>query len=66
MAFTINHIPAVFLPAVLGYIWIVEPSGIFVMAALMALLSLILAFFVPRNPEPGAETILNIRKSNRE
>ncbi len=66
VAFTINHIPAVFLPAVLGYIWIVEPSGIFVMAALMALLSLILAFFVPRNPEPGAETILNIRKRNRE
>ena len=66
VAFTINHIPAVFLPAVLGYIWIVEPSGIFVMAALMALLSLILAFFVPRNPDPGAETILNIRKRNRE
>lgn len=66
VAFTINHIPAVFLPAVLGYIWIVEPSGIFVMAALMALLSLILAFFVPRNPESGAETILNIRKRNRE
>lgn len=66
VAFTINHIPAVFLPAVLGYIWIVDPSGIFVMAALMALLSLILAFFVPRNPEPGAETILNIRKRNRE
>ncbi|MBT6438047.1 MAG: MFS transporter, partial [Rhodobacteraceae bacterium] len=66
VAFTINHIPAVFLPAVLGYIWIVEPSGIFVMAALMALLSLILAFFVPRNPEPGTETILNIRKRNRE
>ena len=66
VAFTINHIPAVFLPAVLGYIWIVEPSGIFVMAAMMAISSLILAFFVPRYPEPGVETILKIRKNNRK
>ena len=66
VAFTINHIPAVFLPAVLGYIWIVEPSGIFVMAAIMAIASLILAFFVPRYPEAGVETILKIRKNNRK
>ena len=66
VAFTINHIPAVFLPAVLGYMWIVEPSGIFVMAAMMAISSLILAFFVPRYPEPGVETILKIRKNNRK
>jgi len=66
VAFTINHIPAVFLPAVLGYIWIVEPSGIFVMAAMMAISSLILAFFVPRYPEPGFETILKIRKNNKK
>jgi len=66
VAFTINHIPAVFLPAVLGYMWIVEPSGIFVMAAMMAISSLILAFFVPRYPEPGVETILKIRKKNRK
>jgi len=66
VAFTINHIPAVFLPAVLGYMWIVEPSGIFVMAAMMAISSLILAFFVPRYPEAGVETILKIRKNNRK
>jgi len=66
VAFTINHIPAVFLPAVLGYMWIVEPSGIFFMAAMMAISSLILAFFVPRYPEPGVETILKIRKNNRK
>lgn len=62
VAFTINHIPAVFLPAVLGYMWIVEPSGIFVLAAMLAISSLILAFFVPRYPEPGVETILKIKK----
>ena len=66
VAFTINHIPAVFLPAILGYMWIVEPSGIFFMAAMMAISSLILAFFVPRYPEPGVETILKIRKNNRK
>jgi hypothetical protein len=66
VAFTINHIPAVFLPAVLGYMWIVEPSGIFFMAAMMAISSLILALFVPRYTEPGVEPILKIRKNNRK
>jgi hypothetical protein len=32
----------------------------------MAISSLILAFFVPRYPEPGVETILKIRKNNRK
>jgi len=57
VAFTINHIAAVFLPALLGYLWIVSPGGVFVLAALMATTSLILALLIPRHPVPGHETV---------
>jgi MFS family permease len=58
VAFTINHIAAVFLPAALGYLWIVSPDGVFVLAAAMASVSLGLALLVPRHPEKGHETVL--------
>ncbi len=59
VAFTINHIAAVFLPALLGYLWVSSPSGVFVMASAMALISLGLALLIPRRPEPGNETIFS-------
>ncbi|MFN3145565.1 MAG: MFS transporter [Paracoccaceae bacterium] len=59
VAFTINHIAAVFLPAALGYLWIVSPSSVFVLAAAMAATSLGLAMLIPRHPEPGHETVLS-------
>jgi len=58
VAFTINHIAAVFLPALLGYLWLVSPGGVFFLAAGMAGVSLALALLIPRHPEPGNETIL--------
>jgi MFS family permease len=58
VAFTINHIAAVFLPAVLGYLWLRSPGSVFVLAAAMAAASLCLSLLVPRHPEPGNETIL--------
>ena len=57
VAFTINHIAAVFLPAFLGYLWIATPGGVFLLAAVMAATSLALALMIPRHPEPGRETI---------
>ena len=57
VAFTINHIAAVFLPAALGYLWVVAPGGVFLLAAGMASVSLGLALLVPRDPSPGYETI---------
>ena len=56
VAFTINHIAAVFLPASLGYLWLVSPSSVFVLAAAMAGVSFCLALLIPRHPEPGNET----------
>ena len=57
VAFTINHIAAVFLPAALGYLWLVSPGVVFALAAGMAGVSLLLALMIPRHPEPGYETI---------
>ena len=60
VAFTINHIAAVFLPAVLGLLWLVSPMAVFLLAAGMALASLALATLIPRHPEPGRETTLTL------
>lgn len=59
VAFTINHIAAVFLPVLLGLLWVVSPSAVFGLAALMALCSLALSLLIPRHPEPGNETVLS-------
>jgi len=59
VAFTINHIAAVFLPALLGLLWVVSPGAVFGLAAGMALISLALSLLIPRHPEPGNETIFS-------
>ncbi|MCT4558389.1 MAG: MFS transporter [Pelagimonas sp.] len=59
VAFTINHIAAVFLPALLGYLWLHSPGAVFGLAAGMALVSLALALLIPRHPEKGNETIFS-------
>lgn len=61
VAFTINHIAAVFLPALLGYLWVVSPGAVFGLAAAMAGVSLGLSMLIPRHPEKGNETILSYR-----
>jgi hypothetical protein len=57
VAFTINHIAAVFIPVVFGLIWLKDPSIVFQLGALIATISLSLAFLVPRQPVQGMETI---------
>ncbi len=57
VAFTINHIAAVFLPAALGYLWVRSPESVFVLAALMAVVSLVLVAMIPRHPRAGHETV---------
>jgi hypothetical protein len=58
VAFTINHVAAVFLPALLGYLWVKSPGAVFGLAAAMASVSLMLALLIPRYPEKGNETLL--------
>ena len=57
VAFTINHISAVFLPVLLGYVWLVSPAFVFFTAAGFSGISFILAALIPRHPEKGRETI---------
>jgi hypothetical protein len=55
VGFTINHIAAVGLPAVLGIVWVYSHSIVFLVGAGMALVSLLLSFLVPRHPDVGQE-----------
>ena len=59
VAFTINHIAAVVLPAALGYLWVTSQASVFVLAALLAGASLVLALLIPRQPIPGRETVFS-------
>ncbi|MFK7876626.1 MAG: MFS transporter [Paracoccaceae bacterium] len=63
VAFTINHIAAVFLPVLLGLLWLASPGAVFLLAAGMACISLMLALLIPRHPVRGHETIFATRIS---
>ena len=56
VAFTINHIAAIFIPALFGLIWLVSPMAVFLIGALLAFGSLVLARMVPVSPDIGNET----------
>lgn len=58
VSFTINHIAAVVLPALLGLVWLYSNALVFFIGAGIALGSLIASQFIPDQPEIGAETRL--------
>ena len=62
VAFTINHIGAVILPALLGYLWLFWPGAVFIVATGFAVISLLLALMIPRHPAQGNETVFSIGK----
>lgn len=62
VAFTINHIAAVFIPAGFGLIWLVSPAAVFLIGAGMACISLVLARLVPEEPREGNEVALPFRR----
>jgi predicted MFS family arabinose efflux permease len=55
VSFTINHIAAVIIPALLGYVWIQSYPLVFYIGAGFALCSLLLSQNVPDHPAPGNE-----------
>jgi hypothetical protein len=57
VSFSINHIAAVLLPFALGLVWIASPPMVFIIGALIAVMSLVLSQMVPAAPEQGMETI---------
>lgn len=57
VAFTINHIAAVFIPVLFGLLWLISPEAVFLSGAAMATISLALAALIPHHPEPGREVM---------
>jgi hypothetical protein len=55
VSFTISHIAAVVIPVTFGLIWLVSPASVFLAGALMAVVSLVLAFNIPAQPDEGNE-----------
>ncbi|WP_430520408.1 MFS transporter [Aliivibrio sp.] len=51
VSFTINHIAAVIIPALLGILWLTSPSAVFAIGVGFAVCSLILARIVPNEPK---------------
>ena len=58
VSFTINHIAAVFLPVLLGLVWLYSHSLVFIIGGLIAVISVVLSFLIPHNPKRGFETTL--------
>lgn len=59
VSFSINHIAAVVIPALLGMLWIVQPAWVFYIGAGFAFCSLGLAMLIPTQPTQGNETRMN-------
>jgi hypothetical protein len=58
ISFTINHIAAVILPAILGVIWVFNSSAVFLIGAMIALCSLGFSQLIPNEPKPSRATKL--------
>ena len=63
ISFTINHIAAVVLPALLGLLWVINHSAVFLIGAAIAVCSLLLSQLIPDHPLPGIETRLVVRQA---
>ncbi len=58
VSFTINHIAAVFIPVLFGFIWLYSSAIVFFAGAMIALVSLALALNMPSKPYAGNEVLL--------
>ncbi len=66
VSFTINHIAAVILPAAYGFLWVISPPAVFLSGALLAAVSLVLAFLVPERPTPDNVALVGQWKGSEE
>jgi len=58
VAFSINHIAAVVIPALFGFLWIISPAAVFLVGAAMAAVSLVLSLLIPNDPTPQCVALL--------
>ena len=66
VALTINHVLAVIIPAVLGFVWLSSRSAVFLIGAGLALISLCLSQLIPRQPRVGNEYVLIGNSTSRD
>ena len=66
VSFSINHIAAVVIPALLGVVWLTNPSWVFFVGAGFASCSLILAWLVPNTPAEGMEWRFKVADDNNQ
>lgn len=66
VSFSINHIAAVVIPALLGVVWLTNPSWVFFVGAGFASCSLILAWLVPSSPAQGMEWRFKVADDNNQ
>ncbi|HFC04425.1 MAG TPA: hypothetical protein ENJ55_01855 [Rhizobiales bacterium] len=64
VAFSINHIAAVFIPVIFGMIWLQNHSAVFLIGTGMAIISLCLSLLIPHDPREGNETVLSGDQGN--
>ena len=60
VSFTINHIAAVVIPALLGYLWLQSHAAVFLIGAAFAFASLLISQNVPLKPREGNETVIGL------
>ncbi|MFT6926759.1 MAG: MFS family permease [Psychromonas sp.] len=65
VSFTINHIAAVFIPALLGLLWLHSPQAVFFIGTGIAVCSLLLARNIPLSPSQGNEVNWDLITKNR-
>ncbi|NRD72518.1 MFS transporter [Shewanella sp. VB17] len=66
VSFTINHIAAVVIPALLGLLWLHSPEAVFYIGAGFAICSLLLASNIPTTPAQGNEVNWSMSSKNRD
>ena len=57
VSFTISHIAAVVIPALLGFVWVYSHAAVFLVGTGFAVCSLVLSQAIPRTPRQGNETV---------
>jgi hypothetical protein len=57
VSFTINHIAAVFLPVLLGIVWIYSYKLVFVIGSIIAIFSIFFSFIIPKHPSINNKTV---------
>ena len=66
VSFSINHIAAIVIPAILGILWVHSSTLVFAIGVLFAICSLLLALNIPNNPEQGNETRWTFKPQNSQ